>query len=93
MASRPQRPSLVLVRRPREVAATVLARERANLLCLRGHFRGAAVELEEQRVGDRVPEAGAAIDSVHLHVVEELDAGNRDPELDRFDYDANGGFE
>jgi hypothetical protein len=43
------------------------------------------VELEEERRRDRVVEPEAAVDRVELQLVEQLDARDRDAELDRLD--------
>jgi hypothetical protein len=90
VARAPQPPPLALVRRPREAAAAVLGGERPHLRGLRGHLVLAAVELEEERRGDLLVEAVVAVDCVHLHLVEQLDAGDRDRVLQDRDHAVHG---
>ena len=53
-----------------------------------------AVEFEEQGRGHRITGLRVAVDRVHLDLVEQLDPGHRDPELnrgdDRFDRAVDG---
>jgi len=52
-----------------------------------------AVELEEQRREHRIRQLREAVDRLDQHFVQELDARDRDPELDRRDHRADGAFD
>src|SRR5665213_303613 len=71
--------------RPREVAAAILRRQGGHRLDLFGHRPLCPVELEEQSGDLGIVELRPAVDRHHLHVVENLDAGHRNAELNRLD--------
>ena len=83
----PQPLAILEARGPLEAAAAVLGGERLHRLGLIGDVpRAVAVELEEQRRRDRIAGLRVAVDRVDLHLVEQLDARDRDAELNRRDH-------
>ncbi len=85
MARRPQRSAFFVPGCPFEFATAVFRGDRLH------HFRLfldagiGAVELDEQRVLDRIIQLGELVHRIHLYVVEQFDARDRDAELDRLD--------
>ena len=67
---------------PAERAAAEILDQRADGLGLFLNAPVRAVELEEQRRGDRAVELGIFVDGVDLDLVEELDPRHRDAHLD-----------
>ena len=94
MACTPQPGAFLFADGPAELSRASLGRD------LLDHFRlfdhcplGHAVKLEEQRRCNRVVQLRVAIHRVDLHLIEELDASDWDPELDRGDDRRNGTLE
>ena len=74
------------MRRELEAAAAVIGGERLHRGRLIGDVASAvAVEFEEQRRRDRITGLRIAVDGVELDLVEQLDPGDRDAELNRRD--------
>ena len=89
----PERVALLGARRPREPRSPVPAgdlRDRLRLL-LRPRLR--AVELDEEHRHLREIGARVAVAGSHLDLVEELDPGHRDAELDRLDHRVDGSLD
>ena len=68
---------------PREIVAAVSVDDGARPRRLLGDVRGAQpVKLEEEHRRHRIAQSRVTVDGIHLHLVEELDARDRNPELD-----------
>ena len=90
MTRLPEALPLLVPSGPDEVAAAVLGRDLGDGLGLLDDTRLRSVKLEKQRRCDCVREAGAAVHGVELDLVEELDPGYGDPELDRLHHALHG---
>src|ERR1700722_15862496 len=86
MPGLPQFRAFFLRGRPAEIVAAIVARDLFDQPDLLGDPRRRTVKLEEEGRRDFMIELRILVDRVHLRLVEELDARDRDTALDRQDY-------
>jgi hypothetical protein len=90
----PQPLAILQPRRPLEAPAPTLRGKRFDDLRLLGDVAlGVAMELEQQRVGDRVRRLRVTVHRVHLHIVQQLDSGDRHAKLNRGNHCVDGALD
>ena len=93
VARLPQLRPLLGARRPLEIPAAPFVGNRLDHLGLLGRAGLGAVELEPQHRRDRQVGARIVVGRLHLHLVGDLDARDRDAELDGLDHRVDRRFE
>ncbi len=93
MARLPEPAPVLLALGPVEADGAFAAGNLLELFHLVARGDGGAVELQEEHRHLLERQLGVSVDGVHLHLVEQLDAGDAEAELDGLDGGVDGAFE